>query len=639
MIWARTGALGLHPTAVLGLLWTVAISPACTEEPTAAPARDAGDGMTVPDATVDSGSRPPPSAFPVELRDSPTVKHPKPRGDYAVGTHLLHLVDQGRPELATDDPGDVRELMVQLFYPTESRAGPMAPVMEDEVAASFVARGLPEGFHQDIATRSRFDVPIASSSTGWPLLIYSHGLGSYRFDNYVLLEELASHGYVVAALSHPYQSAAVVFPDGRVAERGAVPEIASPEAFLERRAVFADLLDDVWLPDIRFVIGELEQLASHEAATWLAGELDFEHLGVFGYSFGGLAAFHFCLADERCDAAISMDGAFWEWEATRGRDLPFMLLTTLRHEVAWEPIRATRLPATYTIRIEGSTHANFGMLGLYWSSLFPALPLSAFGYGPIEPERAFQIKRDYVLGFLEQTLSGRSSRLLDGPSERYPEVLVEHSIRGESASADFAFGQVGEGLVSCNPFAFSPLVDVQVEASDDSRGATGADGTWRLDGLPSDSRLSLTFSHEGHFPVSWTARRTGHALSVPMVCLPAADTLGELAETVGVELDPMRGHVLVDALEPYAGAFLSGDGIALTASSGEPPAYLSQELELLPTAQAAPRTLLFNVTPGEVHLAFQHEALTCEALSGERAGATRVLVEPGHLTQVRVYCQ
>src|SRR3546814_14084241 len=48
-----------------------------------------------------------------------------------------------------------------------------------------------------------------------PVLIFLHGFLGVRQHNTYQIEELVSHGYIVAAIDQPYAAAAVVFPDGR----------------------------------------------------------------------------------------------------------------------------------------------------------------------------------------------------------------------------------------------------------------------------------------------------------------------------------------------------------------------------------------------------------------------------------------
>ncbi len=56
---------------------------------------------------------------------------------------------------------------------------------------------------------------MAGGGGRFPVVLFSPGSGGARTQNTAWAEELASHGYLVAALDHPYDSAAVVLTDGR----------------------------------------------------------------------------------------------------------------------------------------------------------------------------------------------------------------------------------------------------------------------------------------------------------------------------------------------------------------------------------------------------------------------------------------
>lgn len=50
----------------------------------------------------------------------PVFHLPKLKGPEKVGTQAFHFTDQNRDEVLTADPSDKRELMVQVWYPTEN---------------------------------------------------------------------------------------------------------------------------------------------------------------------------------------------------------------------------------------------------------------------------------------------------------------------------------------------------------------------------------------------------------------------------------------------------------------------------------------------------------------------------------------
>jgi predicted dienelactone hydrolase len=53
--------------------------------------------------------------------------------------------------------------------------------------------------------------PIAEGSARFPLIVFSHGPGLATLAYSIQIEELVSHGYVVAAIDHTYETFATVF--------------------------------------------------------------------------------------------------------------------------------------------------------------------------------------------------------------------------------------------------------------------------------------------------------------------------------------------------------------------------------------------------------------------------------------------
>ena len=46
---------------------------------------------------------------------------PRPSGPYAVGSQYFYLIDKTRPDTYTSDPGDHREISMQVWYPAEPK--------------------------------------------------------------------------------------------------------------------------------------------------------------------------------------------------------------------------------------------------------------------------------------------------------------------------------------------------------------------------------------------------------------------------------------------------------------------------------------------------------------------------------------
>ncbi|MCP4421781.1 MAG: hypothetical protein GY805_34645, partial [Chloroflexi bacterium] len=147
---------------------------------------------------------------------------PDPTGPYAIGTFSRYLLDNGRPETYTEDPNDSRELMVQIWYPAANNDGKPASYIENlDVAGPVLAEqfDLPS-FLLNHINLTQLDVwqeasPVKDEPP-FPVIIFSHGLTGLRMQNTVMVRELVSHGYIVAAIDHTYANALSIFPDGRV---------------------------------------------------------------------------------------------------------------------------------------------------------------------------------------------------------------------------------------------------------------------------------------------------------------------------------------------------------------------------------------------------------------------------------------
>ncbi|HEX4700758.1 MAG TPA: hydrolase, partial [Pseudonocardiaceae bacterium] len=144
---------------------------------------------------------------------------PAPTGRHAIGTVSLHLVQAGRPDPWV--PGRTRELMVSLWYPARDVAGrPAAPYMEAGAWASLeLNRGIPAGSVVVPQTVGHDGAPVDRRPGGLPVILYSPPSTGDRSVNTALVQDLASHGYLVVTVDHTYSDDEVEFPDGRVALR------------------------------------------------------------------------------------------------------------------------------------------------------------------------------------------------------------------------------------------------------------------------------------------------------------------------------------------------------------------------------------------------------------------------------------
>jgi hypothetical protein len=245
--------------------------------------------------------------------DSPH-RLPAPTGAYGVGRVTLVCTDPSRIE-PLDPKLDVRKILVDVWYPTEPGAGEGAAAEYLDVASFervIGADGLKGQFReaydairQGVATHARTGALFAGSLRRAPVLIFSPGGGLIREIYASQLEDLASHGYVVAAITHSYDGFAAVFPDGSHIEYDEKrwPNIPSFEGV-------ANLNKLEWhSADILVVLNELSRLNDVSSHLPFSGRLDLARVGAFGHSFGGVAAAHACQKDPRLKACLNQDGA------------------------------------------------------------------------------------------------------------------------------------------------------------------------------------------------------------------------------------------------------------------------------------------------------------------------------------------
>jgi hypothetical protein len=368
---------------------------------------------------------------------------PPPTGSFAVGKVALHLVDESRIEPLSPNH-EPREMMVDVWYPAESSVAAHAAYLD--VAAYERALGS-DGFrnqfrdaadalNEGVQTHAVIGAPYAHLAGRSAVLVFSPGGGMIREVYSTQLEDLASHGYVVAAISHSYDACMIIFPDGRQiaysAQRWPTPPSLEGEANLNQLEWHAE--------DIRFVLDELTRLnVAGSSAPPFAGHLNLNEVGAFGHSFGGIAAAHACQIDKRFKACLNEDGSvakrpFYLDVHGWGMDQAFMFIlrdaATRRlseEEVAkmkmtrqqieglvarLDEYQETALRNTgrgsYRVRLRNdvTTHGDFSDLSL----------LAA--HDPADAERKARILavvRSYTLAFFDRYLRGMKAESLDEP--------------------------------------------------------------------------------------------------------------------------------------------------------------------------------------------------------------------------------
>ena len=105
-----------------------------------------------------------------KLLDEKTVGDlPRPTGPSAVGRAILYWKDPSRQEVLSDDPGDKRELMVDLWYPAQPQAGsPSAPYVAEAEAILKAQADSTLPFVRSVRTNAVRDAPFAALRRALP---------------------------------------------------------------------------------------------------------------------------------------------------------------------------------------------------------------------------------------------------------------------------------------------------------------------------------------------------------------------------------------------------------------------------------------------------------------------------------------
>lgn len=363
------------------------------------------------------------------------VPQPYPiSGPYQVGTIIFPLKDESRTEIYAAEANQPREIMVQVWYPaTPTDANRRALWMEDISAAG---PAIADYIHlpsfslshlENLRSNAYFDAPVIAGGEQFPVLILAHGWSGFKELHIYQVEELASHGYVVAAINFTYVAAMTVFPDGRQIPRNddALPEGVSEEEY----DLASNRLVRQWAGDIGFLLDEMDAL-NQSGSNWpLSGRLDLSRVGVLGHSTGGGATVEFCGVDARCKAALMMD--LWAEPVSAsvisaGLSQPYLLM----HSEAWvnvdDPSR-NYLRIGELVQASSGEEFEFVIAGTkHWD--FTSLPMlsplaSSMGLkGPIPGIRGLEIIDAYTLAFFNQVLLGQEEELLQSATSPYSEV-------------------------------------------------------------------------------------------------------------------------------------------------------------------------------------------------------------------------
>ncbi|WP_158607777.1 alpha/beta hydrolase family protein [Nocardia panacis] len=372
----------------------------------------------------------------VAQADAPVVTLPAPTGSESIGVVSLHLVDENRVDEVLNN-GRKREFPLRIFYPAVDAEkwpadtwAPEAVVDDFREYVTKYANGA--GDWRLGNSHARVGAPAAAGPR--PILLYSPGFGSSSMVGAALIEELVSHGYVVAALDHPGDVGAVVFPGDRV-----VRQIPGIEVDLESKLpglVQARVDDARYALDAlaAVVAGRNPDAEQRPLPAGLGGVLDLSSVGMFGHSLGGATSAQAMLEDPRIRAGVDMDGSIFGSVRDAGVDRPFLLMSSGEGAfLNWEPSRRDFFEhsrgAKLAVALGDSLHMSFSDLQVVLSQLAAAGVVphedAAKSIGTIPVTDSIDLQRGYLRTFFN-TNFGRLADSAQAPWQlAHPQMRLD----------------------------------------------------------------------------------------------------------------------------------------------------------------------------------------------------------------------
>ncbi len=363
---------------------------------------------------------------------SPIFKpFPKPTGPYSVGTTVVELTEANRKETFSGNPDEKRMLVARIFYPTirvdnlekYPYLGNKMPYYQKFVASYYqVPESIAKLFLRGVETHSFINATVANKQSSYPVVLFSHGLLGLPSDtSLTILENLASHGYIVVAIDHSYLNALTLFADGRVTSSVKLSEQFNKMRPHEQKE-FQTKAIDVYKADMKFIIDELVKL-NEDPKSIFYHRINLEKIAAMGHSAGGTASIEFCRSDNRCKAAIDLDGWYDQAIGLEPINKPLLLMFGSKSLEVSEPtseyLKRKELTREQYFEREKNIDAHIKKLCSVPTCSFVIIPNASHGdfddemfikwplrsWNEVEPYTTIALINGHIVQFLNKYLS------------------------------------------------------------------------------------------------------------------------------------------------------------------------------------------------------------------------------------------
>ncbi|KAK2608548.1 hypothetical protein QQS21_002894 [Conoideocrella luteorostrata] len=363
---------------------------------------------------------------------------PPPTGPYAVASKVQEIIDPNRTEdpILPDSRSKGRRLLFSVFMPVKKPEKQycrvdIVPYMTPKVATDYGKQAAAAGLSSDLY--SVFSMEFCNlnhispcggagrSTPKYPVVLFTPGLGESRMLYGAGARSLASHGYVVVTVDHPYETNFVEFPDGTSIQGHNIA--GNDTAAIER-------LVEVRTADLSFLIDQLHNRTLVKPLLGsFSGSLDLSRLVVYSHSLGGAAAATLTRTNKRVLGGIDIDGQLVNPIKSLRLNKPFLLAGRYNHsstDPTWNQFWPHLTGPRMELAINGTAHGSFTDRPLLVSAL--SLPESAMKsveglIGSIDGRRLDEIVNGVLISFFDYVFCKRDQELKRLP-KRYAEVSV-----------------------------------------------------------------------------------------------------------------------------------------------------------------------------------------------------------------------
>lgn len=224
---------------------------------------------------------------------SQSITLPELTGMYSVGTKSIKVSDPKRLMLRGNKQ---KEWKIQLFFPSD----------ESKNTFPYMPETLDDGIVQNVKVLVHANSnakPITTKKL--PVILFLPGRGALSQKYTILLEELASHGFLVIAFDQPYVANYVRFPKNEIIVP-TLKDVWKLPRNRDYRYAYDDEMIDATIKDIKFILNNPEALGEYEKI------FDSSQIILMGHSMGANAAHIFGIEDNRIKLVIDIDSKITE---------------------------------------------------------------------------------------------------------------------------------------------------------------------------------------------------------------------------------------------------------------------------------------------------------------------------------------